>query len=75
MEKDFDAADLADSLYAFRSKVAFYLTGGDPLPEYLATPLWQSLELVQPAIQELEQRHDCRERGLMDLGPGNGLQR
>lgn len=73
MVADFDANDLAEGLYAFRSKVSFYLTDEDPLPDYLATPLWQALHLAQEAIAELEKRHNCGENGLIDLGHGKDL--
>jgi hypothetical protein len=74
METDFDADDLAKSLYAFRSDVLFYLTDQTPLPDYLRVPLWEAAKRVQRAIVELEERHGCREAGLIYLGLARGTE-
>ncbi len=71
MERDFNAEYLAKGLYDFRSLARFCLTDEEPLPEYLATPLWQALHSVQRVIDELEKRHNCRE-DVINLGLGNG---
>ncbi|MEO1920680.1 MAG: hypothetical protein COW16_04595 [Sphingomonadales bacterium CG12_big_fil_rev_8_21_14_0_65_65_10] len=72
MEADFDADDLAKSLYAFRNDVMFYLTDQVPLPDYLSVPLWEGLKRVQRALIELEKRHDCQEQGQVSIGIGLG---
>ncbi|MBT2133314.1 hypothetical protein KK137_03110 [Croceibacterium sp. LX-88] len=70
---DKDAADyLAKGLYEFRALALFCLTDEDPLPEYLATPLWQAVHSVQASIEELEKRHNCQ-ADMIDLGRGAGL--
>lgn len=64
MDSDFDADALANGLYEFRRHVLRHLTDEGSLPEYLATPLWESFSLVQAAIRELEHRHGCRDASI-----------
>jgi hypothetical protein len=69
MDAEPEYAMLMQSLTAFRDSVGFHLMDETPLPELLATPLWEALNLVRGAIDRLASNHGCVESGLTVYAP------
>ncbi|MDB5704688.1 MAG: hypothetical protein JWN66_1804 [Sphingomonas bacterium] len=69
MDAEPEYAMLMQSLTAFRDSVGFHLMDETPLPDDLAAPLWEALDLIRAAIDRLASNHGCVESGLTVYAP------
>lgn len=57
------------SLAEFRSSVGFHLMDETPLPDALASPLWEAYHLVNGAIDKLASEYGCSESRVIIFAP------
>jgi hypothetical protein len=69
MDAQPEYAMLMQSLTTFRDRVGFHLMDETPLPDDLATPLWEAFNLVGGAIDRLASDHGWAESGLTVYAP------
>ncbi|HWU72352.1 MAG TPA: hypothetical protein VN137_02640 [Sphingomonas sp.] len=69
MDAPYNLNALMTFLAAFRDDVGFQLMDETPLPDDLATPLWEALKLVNSAIETLKWQYRVEETGLTYFVP------